>query len=78
MHNIIKHIIPDALINHKFPPPPYGHLTWGILTYMGVLYYWEPPIMGKQLVSFITCGCESSAPFFAIYKAGREPMPYWW
>jgi hypothetical protein len=20
--------------------------------------------MGKQLVSFITCGCESSAPFF--------------
>ena len=23
----------------------------------------EPPIMGKQLVSFITCGCESSAPF---------------
>jgi hypothetical protein len=29
--------------------------------------------MGKQLVSFITCGCESSAPFFVIYKAGREP-----
>jgi hypothetical protein len=23
----------------------------------------EPPIMGKQLVNFITCGCESSAPF---------------
>ena len=23
----------------------------------------EPPTMGKQLVSFITCGCESSAPF---------------
>ena len=38
----------------------------------------EPPIMGKQLVSFITCGCESSAPFFiVIYKAGREPTPYW-
>jgi hypothetical protein len=32
--------------------------------------------MGKQLVSFITCGCESSAPFFVIYKAGREPTPY--
>jgi hypothetical protein len=25
--------------------------------------------MGKQLVNFITCGCESSAPFFVIYKA---------
>ena len=25
----------------------------------------EPPTMGKQLVSFITCGCESSAPFLA-------------
>ena len=23
----------------------------------------EPTTMGKQLVSFITCGCESSAPF---------------
>jgi hypothetical protein len=23
----------------------------------------EPPTMDKQLVSFITCGCESSAPF---------------
>ena len=23
----------------------------------------EPSTMGKQLVSFITCGCESSAPF---------------
>jgi hypothetical protein len=37
----------------------------------------EPPIMGKQIVNFITCGCESSAPFFEIYKAGREPTPYW-
>jgi len=34
----------------------------------------EPLIMGKQLVSFITCGCESSAHFFVIYKAGCEPM----
>jgi hypothetical protein len=25
--------------------------------------------MGKQLVNFITCSCESSAPFFVIYKA---------
>jgi hypothetical protein len=23
----------------------------------------KPPTMGKQLVSFITCGCDSSAPF---------------
>jgi hypothetical protein len=38
----------------------------------------EPPTMGKQLVNFITCGCESSAPFFVIYTAGREPTPYWW
>jgi hypothetical protein len=21
--------------------------------------------------------CKSSATFFVIYKAGREPMPYW-
>ena len=32
----------------------------------------EPPTMGKQLVNFITCGCESSAPFFVIYKAVFE------
>jgi hypothetical protein len=28
-----------------------------------------------QLVNFIICDCESSAPFFVIYKAGREPTP---
>jgi len=38
----------------------------------------EPSTMGKQLVNFITCGCESNAPFFVIYKAGCEPTPYWW
>jgi hypothetical protein len=32
--------------------------------------------LGKQLVNFITCDCESSAPFFVIYKAGREPTPH--
>ena len=37
----------------------------------------KPPTMGKQLVNFITCGCESSAPFFVIYKAGCKPKPYW-
>jgi hypothetical protein len=31
----------------------------------------------STLVNFITSGCESSAPFFVIYKAGREPTPYW-
>ena len=38
----------------------------------------EPPTMGKQLVNFITCGCESSAPFFVMHKARCEPMLYWW
>jgi hypothetical protein len=37
----------------------------------------EPPTMGKQLVNFITCGCELSAPIFVIHKAGREPTQYW-
>jgi hypothetical protein len=27
----------------------------------------EPPTMGKQLENFITCGCESSAPFWSLY-----------
>jgi hypothetical protein len=27
----------------------------------------EPPTLGKQLVNFITWGCESSAPFFVPY-----------
>jgi hypothetical protein len=48
----------------------------------GSQFYWwkkpeyrrEPPTMGKQLVNFITCGCESSEPFLVIYKARREPM----
>ena len=34
----------------------------------------ESPPMGKRLVSFITC--ESSAPFYVIYKSGRELTPY--
>jgi hypothetical protein len=29
-------------------------------------------------LSFITCVCESSSPFFVIFKAGCEPTPYWW
>jgi hypothetical protein len=31
--------------------------------------WWEPPTMGKQLVNFITCGCESSAPFFRYLQS---------
>jgi len=38
----------------------------------------EPTTMDKQLVNFINCGCESSAPFLVIYKVGREPTPYCW
>jgi hypothetical protein len=37
----------------------------------------EALTMGKQLVSIITCGCESSATFFVIYTARCEPTPYW-
>jgi hypothetical protein len=37
----------------------------------------ELPTMGKQLINFITYICESNEPFFVIYKAGREPTPYW-
>jgi hypothetical protein len=33
----------------------------------------KPPTIGKQLEIFITCGYESSAPSFVIFKAGREP-----
>jgi hypothetical protein len=32
----------------------------------------EPSTMGKQLINFITCGRESSEPFFVIYKAGNN------
>jgi hypothetical protein len=32
----------------------------------------EPSTMGKQLVNFITCGCESSAPFLQFTKAGAN------
>jgi hypothetical protein len=29
--------------------------------------------MGNQLVNFITCGCESSAPFLQFTKPGANP-----
>ena len=35
----------------------------------------ENPTMGKQLVNFITL--TASRVSFVIYKAGREPTPYW-
>ena len=28
----------------------------------------EPPTIGKQLVNFITCGCESRAPILALAR----------
>jgi hypothetical protein len=31
----------------------------------------EPPTMGKQLINFINCGCESSAPFSAHLAKGN-------
>ena len=34
----------------------------------------EPPTMGKQVVNFISCGWESSALFFVIYKAGHAVL----
>jgi hypothetical protein len=33
----------------------------------------EPPAMCKQLVNFITFGCESSASFFKFTKPGTNP-----
>jgi len=39
----------------------------------------EPPTMGKQLVyklDHLRLWVECT--LFVIYKAGREPMPYWW
>jgi hypothetical protein len=33
----------------------------------------EPPTMGKQLVNFITCSCESSAPFLKSTQPGTNP-----
>ena len=33
----------------------------------------EPPTLGKQLVNFITCGCESSAPFLLFTMLGANP-----
>jgi hypothetical protein len=31
------------------------------------------PCMGKQLVNFIICGCESSAPFLQFTKPSAKP-----
>jgi hypothetical protein len=31
----------------------------------------EPPTMGKQLVNFITCDCQSNAPFLAHMAYGH-------
>jgi hypothetical protein len=34
----------------------------------------EPPTMGKQLVNFITCGCESNAPFCNLQSWARTDV----
>ena len=57
------------------------HLVNHLNLYHGDQFQWwksrstrrEPPPMGKQLVHFITCGCESSAPLFVITKTGTNP-----
>ena len=36
----------------------------------------EPPTMGKQLVNFITCDCESSSPFFIRPSLKRDVLWY--
>ena len=38
---------------------PLSAISWGPV----LVVEEEPPTMGSQLVNFITCGCESSAPF---------------
>ena len=49
------------------------------------IQWWKKPEYPKRKtdhgqatgINFITCGCELSAPFFVICKAGREPSPHW-
>jgi hypothetical protein len=41
--------------SHRYPHSFSGGRSWSTRR--------EPPIMGKQLENFITCGCESNAPF---------------
>jgi hypothetical protein len=36
----------------------------------------DPPTMGKQLVNFITCGCESNATFFNFQSRARTHTVY--
>jgi hypothetical protein len=53
-----------------------------ISTWWPVLVVEEAGVPGENhrpwAKNVITCSCESSAPFFVIYKAGLEPTPYWW
>jgi len=49
---------------------------------MAASFRWKKPESLERTIDHgqatgITCGCESSAPFFVIYNAGREPTPYW-
>ena len=51
------------------------------ISWRPVLVMEEAGVPGENHLPWVsnwkTCGCESSAPFFVIYKAGREPRPYW-
>ena len=47
---------------------PLSAISWRPVIVVG-----EAPTTGKPLVNVITC--ESSAPFFVNYKAGREHTP---
>jgi hypothetical protein len=38
----------------------------------------EPPTLGKELVNFITCGCESSAPFCNLQSWPRTHDDIWY
>ena len=38
----------------------------------------EPPTMDKQLVNFISCDCESSAPFLARLAKGHVSFAITW
>jgi hypothetical protein len=67
--NIIELITPYNIFLSQLPlaKSPGGSMSFSnisAIAWRPVLVVEEkPPTMGKLLVNFITCGCESSAPF---------------